>query len=256
VISSLAGKVLARPRLYRGLEPALRLFQSWGSRRFPGLTLAPESFHRARKAVAAGSLSEPPSWAGLTDPDFSGQATEADGNSGAEAPVATPTRSLEASLAEADAVFHRIRGPEELARRLASLGEPIWLQDHPWLRRVASALADQGLKPRLASTAWGPSGETAVIIGLGAIPETGSVLIEAAAGPAAALSFQVRRLVVIVPEGKAGLSMAQALKLTARQAPMITWLTGPSRTADIEKILVLGAHGPQELHVVLYQSEA
>lgn len=32
---------------------------------------------------------------------------------------------------------------------------------------------------------------------------------------------------------------------------MITSITGPSRTADIEKTLVLGAHGPEELYVFL-----
>lgn len=32
----------------------------------------------------------------------------------------------------------------------------------------------------------------------------------------------------------------------------ITLITGPSRTADIEKTLTLGAHGPKELHVFLY----
>lgn len=32
---------------------------------------------------------------------------------------------------------------------------------------------------------------------------------------------------------------------------MITTVTGPSRTADIEKTLVLGAHGPKELFVFL-----
>jgi len=31
----------------------------------------------------------------------------------------------------------------------------------------------------------------------------------------------------------------------------IVLITGPSRTADIEKTLVLGAHGPKELHVFL-----
>jgi L-lactate dehydrogenase complex protein LldG len=32
----------------------------------------------------------------------------------------------------------------------------------------------------------------------------------------------------------------------------ITLITGPSRTADIEKTLILGAHGPRELRVFLY----
>lgn len=32
---------------------------------------------------------------------------------------------------------------------------------------------------------------------------------------------------------------------------MLSFITGPSRTADIEKTLVLGAHGPRELHVFL-----
>jgi L-lactate dehydrogenase complex protein LldG len=31
----------------------------------------------------------------------------------------------------------------------------------------------------------------------------------------------------------------------------ITIITGPSRTADIEKTLILGAHGPKELHVFI-----
>lgn len=35
----------------------------------------------------------------------------------------------------------------------------------------------------------------------------------------------------------------------------VTVISGPSRTADIEKTLVMGAHGPKELYVLLVEAE-
>jgi L-lactate dehydrogenase complex protein LldG len=34
----------------------------------------------------------------------------------------------------------------------------------------------------------------------------------------------------------------------------VNWITGPSRTADIEQTLLLGAHGPRRLHIILVGS--
>lgn len=36
----------------------------------------------------------------------------------------------------------------------------------------------------------------------------------------------------------------------------ICLVSGPSRTADIEKILVMGVHGPKDLHIIIRQSRA
>ncbi len=53
----------------------------------------------------------------------------------------------------------------------------------------------------------------------------------------------------LVPDLKHAL---KAIKTKYNRIPsMISVITGPSRTADIEKTLVMGAHGPKELYVFL-----
>jgi L-lactate dehydrogenase complex protein LldG len=36
---------------------------------------------------------------------------------------------------------------------------------------------------------------------------------------------------------------------------VVNWITGPSRTADIEQTLLLGAHGPKRLHLLLVDGD-
>lgn len=48
-----------------------------------------------------------------------------------------------------------------------------------------------------------------------------------------------------------GQALAGMLDKYGKMPSMVTTITGPSRTADIEKTLVLGMHGPQELYVFL-----
>ena len=60
----------------------------------------------------------------------------------------------------------------------------------------------------------------------------------------------------MTPPEHASLNFQEALTLTTQQQEsLVTWLTGPTRTADIEKILVLGAQGPAEMTVVLYRPQ-
>jgi len=54
----------------------------------------------------------------------------------------------------------------------------------------------------------------------------------------------------LVPDIKEGLKLLKN-KYGSNLPSMISNVTGPSRTADIEKTLVLGAHGPKELFVFL-----
>lgn len=52
------------------------------------------------------------------------------------------------------------------------------------------------------------------------------------------------------------LAAVEPLKaLHAGSAPcFVAYISGPSRTADIERVLTIGCHGPRELHIVLVPS--
>ena len=54
----------------------------------------------------------------------------------------------------------------------------------------------------------------------------------------------------LVYDIKEGLQMMKD-KYAGKLPSLITLATGPSRTADIEKTLVVGVHGPKEVYVFL-----
>lgn len=88
------------------------------------------------------------------------------------------------------------------------------------------------------------------------IARNGSVLVSNANAAGRRLSIFPHMHIVIantsqlLPDIKDGLEMMKAKYLDGLPS-MISLVTGPSRTADIEKTLVLGAHGPRELYVFL-----
>lgn len=148
--------------------------------------------------------------------------------------------------------------PRQLAQAICQqAGSPLVLADHPWLREASAYFPAEIMREMQFAGEMEPVPpsrvDTAVLVGLGAVPETGSVLISGDPPSAWRLSLCPRRLVVVIPAWQAALSLTEALELTARDpSGLVSWLTGPSRTADIEKVLVLGAQGATELAIIVY----
>jgi L-lactate dehydrogenase complex protein LldF len=267
-LTAAAGAVLSQPRWYRALEPAPRRLavlaarQGWG---LPGLpVLSPESFHKQQRGRRGDPLlgsedqGKPPRPACQAPRFLAPDGAEAERLTGKKDPdLDSLTALLAKRLGEAGSALAEVKGPADLARRLAGQAEPLWLEDHPWLRPVAGELEKLGVRPHTVQADWAPMAGTAVTVGLGAIPETGSVLVDSGAGPRAVLSFRAEKQIVLLPRHSSHLSLAQALEYVRGRGPgLVSWLTGPSRTADIEKVLVLGAQGPLTLEIFLYQEEA
>jgi L-lactate dehydrogenase complex protein LldG len=86
------------------------------------------------------------------------------------------------------------------------------------------------------------------------IAQTGSVLVTSRSAGGRALSCLPPHHVVIARREQlvADLPAAFALlkqKYSGNYPSMISFITGPRRTGDIERILVLGAHGPKKLTI-------
>ncbi|WP_316779739.1 lactate utilization protein C [Pedobacter antarcticus] len=88
------------------------------------------------------------------------------------------------------------------------------------------------------------------------IARNGSVLLSNQNESGRRLSIYPHHHIVIARTGQLVMELKDGFQLLKNkyggQIPtMISTITGPSRTADIEKTLVLGAHGPKELFVFL-----
>lgn len=86
------------------------------------------------------------------------------------------------------------------------------------------------------------------------IAQTGTVLVTSQTSGGRALSCLPPHHVVIARRDQLVADLPAAFALVkqrhgANYPSMISFITGPSRTGDIERILVLGAHGPKQLTI-------
>jgi L-lactate dehydrogenase complex protein LldG len=205
------------------------------------------------------------------------------GVTGNEAP-----RRFEAErrLAEAPAGVTPARGQGDLAARAttfraeaeraqATVAEVTDIDEVP--SEVARYLRDgncpatlrMGDDPRLTGLPWGATtleiargasdgrDPNAVSMAFAAIAETGTVMLVSGLDNPTTVNFLPDNHIVVVRREDVGADYETAfarLRGTYGKgvAPRtVNFVTGPSRSADIEQTLLLGAHGPRRLHIVI-----
>jgi L-lactate dehydrogenase complex protein LldG len=90
-----------------------------------------------------------------------------------------------------------------------------------------------------------------------AIAETGTLVLDSARERHRLVSLVPPVHIAIVDASRICETLGEALTLlrTGKEiSPAVTFITGPSRTADIELTLAIGVHGPQELYVIVNES--
>jgi len=92
-----------------------------------------------------------------------------------------------------------------------------------------------------------------------AIAETGTLMLLSGADTHAKTSLLPDTHIAIVPISRIVAAMEDGWDLLRGEhgslPRQVTFISGPSRTADIEMTLVLGAHGPYRVHIVLVTGE-
>lgn len=160
-------------------------------------------------------------------------------------------------LAAADGTPHPGEDPITVATTLLGATPAIVAVDgDPELDGLADALragghevvrpVDPEYRDRLADAALGVTCCTA------AVAETGTLVLAFDRQHPRATSLLPRRHLAVVVASDLVASLADGLARLPTPAPSaVSCVTGPSRSADIEQLLTLGVHGPEQVHVVL-----
>lgn len=179
----------------------------------------------------------------------------------------TPGESLAIlidNLEKLRAEVHRCQTPEEAAELVQKLASAAGWQQVAWHNDplVGQAIATlscetlqvdgpQGFdKDRLEGCQAGISSCEALVA------QTGSILVGSGLSGGRGLSILPPVHIVVATLDQIVGTLGDAMHLMqerhgGRLPSMLSFITGASRTGDIERILVLGAHGPKELHVIL-----
>lgn len=178
----------------------------------------------------------------------------------------TRAERVERFRSELEAVGGHVRVVADLAAARAALAElaatlelrTLALSDHPLVRACCASLAGVETfdgwddRQRLFACDAGLSSAQQ------AVAETGTLVLESSAERHRLVSLVPPIHLAVVPARSIVDGLDQALAAVRnggeeRPPRCVSLITGPSRTGDIEMKLVVGVHGPRELHVIVIE---
>ncbi|MCS4503272.1 LUD domain-containing protein [Arhodomonas aquaeolei] len=162
---------------------------------------------------------------------------------------------LEAAAATSERIASRADIPAAVARVLLDAGAPggpVQIGADPllagleWTQEVTVAKGIDGVRTAPAS----------VTVAVAGIAETGTLVLRSGPDNPTSLNFLPEHHVVVLRAGDVVDYMETAwarLHADGDLPRTVNFITGPSRTGDVEQTIELGAHGPRRLHVLLLE---
>ena len=102
-----------------------------------------------------------------------------------------------------------------------------------------------------------PDSPSGLSMAFGGVAETGTLVLISGADNPATLNFMPENHIVVIRAADIAASYEdiwdrlRALSADGRLPRTVNYVSGPSRTGDIEQTILLGAHGPRRLHVII-----
>ena len=182
----------------------------------------------------------------------------------AESHVLTDNSSLDLleafgnSLEMVGAKFAFVEGNNEAAELLSKIvrdlsAKTIAVSDSELVHRLVKTAGIKAIEN--ASRAELFSSDIGITSAQWAIAETGTLVLESGAERHRLVSLVPPVHVCVLSAGSIRQSMTEILEIANTDVNRaITFVTGASRTSDIELTLAIGVHGPGELHVIVIRN--
>ena len=175
----------------------------------------------------------------------------------------TPDERVRTFISEAEqvgATTARVAGAGDVPGALAA-----YLAGRNMPRRVRLAPAAEAFPWETADTLETMTGRAedsdgvGVSVAFAGVAETGTLVLLSGADNPTRLNFLVETHVVVIDAATIEGAYEDVWKTlrtsraneTTLMPRTVNWITGPSRTADIEQTLLMGAHGPKDLHIIV-----